>query len=210
MNFTGKTALWIEWSVLFIGFPLLAWSEWIRASVFFIFALPVLYALAAWRFGIGQTRQPPEKRPYPWRNLGIRLVIGFLALFLLTLWLRPDHLFDFPRRAPERWAMIMCFYPLASALPQEFLYRRFYFARYQHLFPGTSLMIASSTVTFAFLHLMYDNLPAIAFTLIGGFIFSMSYAASGRLLIPWIEHALYGMAAFTFGLGSYFYEPLPH
>lgn len=207
MNLTSKTALWIEWSILFIGFPLLAWSELLRTSKFFIFALPVVYALVAWKRGLGRTHQPPEKRPYPWRNLAIRLVIGFLALFLLALWLRPDHLFDFPRRAPERWAMVMCLYPLLSALPQEFLYRQFYFGRYHRLFPRPPLMIASSTLAFGFLHLMYDNFPAIALTLIGGFIFSVSYAASGRLLIPWIEHALYGMAAFTLGLGIYFYEP---
>lgn len=210
MNFTGKTALWIEWFVLFVLFPLIAWSEWIRASKFLIFALPVVYAIIAWRRGLHKTHHPPPIRPYSWKRLAIRSTIALLGLFLLAVWLVPDRLFDFPRQAPSRWAMVMFFYPILSALPQEFLYRQFFFARYQRLFPRTSLMIASSTVTFAFLHLMYDNLPAIALTLIGGYIFSLSYAASGRLLIPWIEHALYGMAAFTFGLGTYFYEPLPH
>jgi membrane protease YdiL (CAAX protease family) len=209
MNFTSKTALWIEWSVLFIGFPLLAWSEWIRTSKFFIFALPVIYALVAWRRGLGKTHHSHPVRPYPWKNMIVRIVIALLSIFLLALWLVPDRLFEFPRAVPGRWALVMFFYPLLSALPQEFLYRQFFFARYQRLFPTPALMIASSTVTFGFLHLMYDNLPAIALTLVGGFIFSMSYSASGRLIVPWIEHALYGMAAFTVGLGIYFYEPIP-
>ena len=44
------TRLWIEWLILFIGFPMLAYLEWLPVSKFLVFALPVVYgALVYWR-----------------------------------------------------------------------------------------------------------------------------------------------------------------
>ena len=70
-------------------------------------------------------------------------------------------------------------------------------------------MILSSALSFGFLHIMYDNAIAVGFTLLGGLVFSISYTKSRRLLVPTLEHSLYGLVIFTSGLGRFFYEPIP-
>jgi hypothetical protein len=39
-----------------------------------------------------------------------------------------------------------------------------------------------------------------------GFMLANSYAQHRSLRLVWIEHALYGCLAFTFGLGWFFYH----
>jgi membrane protease YdiL (CAAX protease family) len=104
--------------------------------------------------------------------------------------------------------MVMVFYPFLSAWPQEFIYRKFYFRRYEPIFKSEKALIISSTLTFGFLHIMYDNPVSVILSLFGGLIFSLSYNKTRKLFFPWIEHSLYGQMIFTVGLGRFFYEPV--
>ena len=61
-------------------------------------------------------------------------------------------------------------------------------------------------MSFAFLHIVYDNVWAIALTLAGGVMFARTYHQKRSLYWVSIEHALYG-AEFTVGLANFFYEP---
>jgi membrane protease YdiL (CAAX protease family) len=97
---------------------------------------------------------------------------------------------------------------LISVLPQEFFFRQFYFWRYERLFQNQWAMMASSAITFMFVHIVYDNSVALLLTLAGGLLFASSYMWTRRLSICWLEHSLYGMTIFTVGLGRYFFEPV--
>lgn len=196
-------ALLIEWLVLFVGFPLLAWSEVLPAGIFVIFAAPVLYALLVSFFSPrdSQPGQPLSRRRFALRATA---VVAFLFLFCAVAF--PDRFLILPRTKPGLWAAIMLFYPLVSALPQEFLYRRFYFARYRSLFPRPWLAAASNVFAFAFLHIIFNNWIAILFSLAGGALFTATYLRTHRLGLVWLEHSLYGLAVFTSGLGAHFYK----
>jgi len=68
-------------------------------------------------------------------------------------------------------------------------------------------MVAVNVLCFAWLHIIYDNWVAIAFTLAGGILFTLNFDRNRSLTAVSLEHALYGCAMFTLGLGEYFYEP---
>lgn len=119
---------------------------------------------------------------------------------------RPDRLFDFPRRNPQMWAMVMVFYPLLSVVPQEFVYRSFFFRRYAALFPNPNTMIAVNALSFAAMHFVLQNWVAPLLSLIGGAIFAYGYQQHRSLKWVALEHALYGCMIFTVGLGWFFFR----
>jgi membrane protease YdiL (CAAX protease family) len=120
--------------------------------------------------------------------------------------LRPDLFFNFVRREPWLWALVMVFYPIASVYPQGIIYRAFIFHRYRALFPNTMLLVFVSALAFAFVHIIFRNPVALAFTLAGGFLFAWRYSQCNSVLVTSLEHALYGCLMFTVGLGEYFYK----
>ena len=201
-----KTALLIiEWLLLFVGVPLFAWSDFYQGSKLLIFVLPVAYSALIY------FHYRPDIRPViPRYNLylGSRTLAGLVFLFLLALWLVPDGFMFLPREKQDLWLLILVLYPLISALPQEFYFRRFYFWRYERLFRNQWLLMISSALTFMFIHIVYDNWVAILLTLAGGLLFSFTYMQTRRLSLCWIEHSIYGLAIFTAGLERFLYEPV--
>lgn len=197
--------LWIEWLVLFVAFPLVAYLEVIPISKFLFFAPPLVYALVvhAWK------KPPrPERGELGTRWVLLRAALIIPGIFVLAYVVVPDSFLVLPRARPVLWILIMTLYPWVSALPQEYLYRRFYFWRYGPILGKERWMLWSSALVFGFLHVMYDNVLAIVMTVIGGFLFASAYAKGRRLIIPWLEHTAYGLAIFTSGLGRFFYEPV--
>ncbi len=192
-----------EAAVLFVVWPLAAWLDLARVHKFIFFAAPMLYALAVY------LRARPAFPPpaWPWRRLLARLALAALLFSGLVFWLMPDGWLAFPRQRPGLWALVMLLYPFVSALPQEFLYRRFFFWRYADLLPGRWMPVAVNALLFGLLHAMYDNLPAVLLSALGGLLLATTYlGARNNLRLAWIEHAVYGQLLFTLGLGRFFYE----
>lgn len=140
------------------------------------------------------------------RPLLIRFALVTLALGLAAALLRPDLLFNFVRARPVFWAIVMILYPILSAIPQELIFRSFFFARYRGLLGSETAVIAASAIAFALAHLIFQNWVAPLLTLAGGVLFARTYAATRSLALVSLEHALYGCMIFTLGLGRYFYH----
>ena len=138
----------------------------------------------------------------------IVLVFGIVAAVVgaAIYFLAPQLLFNFVRRTPAFWALVMGLYPALSVYPQGIIYRAFFFERYRGLFPNNMLLIVMSAAAFSFVHIIFRNPIAIVFTLIGGLLFAWRYAETGSLFTSSFEHALYGCWMFTIGLGEYFYK----
>lgn len=117
----------------------------------------------------------------------------------------PDWLFNLPRQQPLLWAAIVVFYPLVSVYPQELLFRALLLHRYAPVF-GERGGAAASAVAFGFAHLLFHNALSVLLTLAGGWLFARRYQRTRSLLAASVEHALYGVLAFTVGLGTLFYH----
>lgn len=152
------------------------------------------------------------------RELGrwppLRLLVWILTLFVLVAALlsafmarfQPIEFLALPNRAPIFWAIIMVFYPLLSALPQEMIYRTLFFHRFGALF-GNSRVLAAAVngALFGFAHIMFGSWISIVLSGALGFVIAWRYARARSFWAAWIEHALYGDLVFTVGLGRYFF-----
>lgn len=116
----------------------------------------------------------------------------------------PQWLFWLPRHQPMVWLAFLPAYPLISVLPQELIYRSFFFHRYRPLFGDGRAMIVASAVAFGYMHIVFNNPMAVLLTLLGGALFAWRYRHARSLLLATVEHALYGILVFTVGLGPFF------
>ncbi len=207
-----RVALLAEWLALFVGAPAVIYAEIMPASKIVLLAPPVIYAVAVWYAKGGQDiplQKPVPQQAWTLKTVLVRFVVLAPVALLLTWLFVPQWLFAFPHQAPGTWAMVMVAYPFVSALPQEFVYRRYYFWRYQPLF-GTERNLAwTSAVIFGAMHVIYDNPYTVVLATFGGALFTFTWLRSRRLWLTTLEHALYGNLIFTIGIGRLFYEPSP-
>lgn len=199
----------VEWGALFLLLPLLFYFELLSVpKVLALTAVSLGIAAALWRdpgYTFGEDWSG-EAGSGDWKGLALRGCVVAAAILALTFLVQPGQFLGFPRSAPWRWGMVMLLYPLLSALPQELLYRSWFFRRYEPLFGPEAGMVLASALSFSFLHIVYDNPWALALSFAGGLLFARTYRRSRSLMLVTAEHALYGCLVFTIGMGGYFYE----
>jgi membrane protease YdiL (CAAX protease family) len=143
-----------------------------------------------------------------WRPIVLRfLVFAVVTSILIWIFARPKF-FVMPARNPMLWGMIMIFYPLWSAFPQELIYRTWFFKRYRDLFKRQWFFFLTNALLFSFSHIIFRNWLALALTFAGGFIFAITYNRSRSLMTVFVEHSIYGDFIFTVGIGQFFYMAL--
>jgi len=205
---TRKILKWIELIALFVGLPLLYYFDYIPVPkaipllVVFLIVLVVLLTDKSFNrkhFGLNSF--------YQWLWLFKRMVVISTILIVFVLLFNRDAFFILPRMNLLLWVMIMLFYPIWSAFPQEIIFRGYFFHRYAELFPNVRLMILVNAVLFSFSHIIFNNWIALVFTFFASILFSITYRKSNSLMVTFVEHAIYGNIIFTIGLGEFFYVP---
>jgi membrane protease YdiL (CAAX protease family) len=141
------------------------------------------------------------------RSLFIRVPSVAVSLIALTWIFQPDRFLAFPFEQPLSWMVVMVLYPVLSALPQELIYRTYFFHRYDSLIPFRNGPVVLSALAFSFLHIVYNNWWAVGLSLIAGLLFGITYRRTQSLFWVTIEHVLYGWMIFTLGFRTFFYEP---
>jgi hypothetical protein len=134
----------------------------------------------------------------------LRFFVSTIGIIFLTLMIVPERFFTFPAHRPFFWLIVMLLYPLLSALPQELIFRNFFFRRYTPLFPKEWHLAAASIFVFGFIHVVFHNPVSPLLSWLCGFFLVSSYLVHRSLKWVAIEHALYGDMVFTVGLGIYF------
>jgi uncharacterized protein len=183
-----------------------------------VLVLPGLFAFTAISFTILKNDKK-FTREYEFSFIKLRLFLpGFSVIaLLLTLtagiylyYYEPQNLLKIPSEHPRIWILIIFIYPIFSALPQEFIYRRFFFHRYSALFNEKDKIIFSA-ITFGLLHIIFHHWQSVILSAAGGYLFARTYSQSRSLIITAMEHSIYGIIIFTIGLHQYFYDgPLLH
>lgn len=202
--------LYLELIVLMVGVPLL-----LSTVVPIRYMLPALWLITLYCHIVYRALvDAPERVYWRWnlvnwahlRPMLLRFLFCTVLLSLVVALWRPQHFLSFVCERPYFWAVVMVAYPLLSVIPQEIIFRSFFFQRYGRIFPSNLSMIIASGVLFGAAHLIFQNYVAPTLCVVGGIIFASTYARTRSLALVAIEHALYGCMMFTVGLGTYFYH----
>ncbi|MEH6709730.1 MAG: CPBP family intramembrane glutamic endopeptidase, partial [Paraglaciecola polaris] len=126
-----------------------------------------------------------------------------IALALLVYFFAPHILFKLPREDVQFWLLTLAIYPIVSVIPQEVIFRTFFFHRYKHIIPSKNIRWALSTVSFSLAHVVYGNWIAVGLSFIGGGLFGYRYIKSRSTLVVVVEHTLWGSYLFTLGVGVF-------
>jgi len=210
---TRTIRLWCELVLLYVGIPLLMVERVIPNW-------PILYLLLA-TIGVLFVLRTDKSfdQQLLVRSAGVgagfrKLLLRDVPLLLLLglgVWrLSPNSLFSLVKFAPGIWLLVIIFYPVFSVYPQELLYRAYFFHRFKPLFASNTAMIVASAILFGFVHIIFGSWISIALTVVGGFLFGLTYRRSDSMLLACLEHALFGDFIFTIGLGRYFYHLARH
>jgi len=208
MSKNEKIQRWCEFLVLYVVLPVVV-TFWAPSRA----ALSVLWigGLVAW----GLLRKTPEKeeetillkdvKRVPVRKellvIGVRFVIGAAILTGLLYWLHPERLLFFPMTKPRMWLIVLVAYPVLSVFPQVIIYRLLFIRRYSSLFAHKHVALVVGALVFSWVHLSFRNPMALAFTLVGGFLFLHTYQRTRSVWLNILEHSLYGDFLFTIGWG---------
>lgn len=200
-----------ELAVLFFVFPLLL--------VFKVVDFPLWLILILLGFSVIlflHNDNTYNKKQYINWKVGKKYFIRMLLLFFFAaavmvaiIWIvDSSKLFIFPKENPKMFLIMGIIYPLFSVIPQELVYRSFFFHRYGELFSSIWSQIFVSALVFSFGHVIYKSPLVMFLTFMAGLIFAYRYHQSKSLLLTVIEHSLYGMWLFVSGLGIYFLRNL--
>lgn len=137
------------------------------------------------------------------KSLPRLISITFLIIFF-TGWIFPDLFFEFPMEESQKYLITFFLYPIASVVPQEFIYRVYFFERYRNLLPSKYLLMFANALIFGLTHLIYDNWVAPIATFLASWIFISNYFKTESFLNVCLEHYYYGFVIFTVGLGHFF------
>lgn len=205
-----KLILWIECVAIFLAGPVLFWLDWVTTSLVllpvFIACIPATVWLGR-RYGFTRRVFWAGNRDDERNQLRIvlwRFVFFSIILVVIVVTWYPEHVFDLPQQATGFWLLFIFVYPVFSVYPQELLYRCFFFARYSRLFGDEYTMKLMSAIMFSVMHVVFHNVLAVFFTLVGGLLFADTYSKTRSLRLVCLEHALYGNLLFTIGYGKAF------
>ena len=172
----------------------------------FIILVAVCLLVSVYLFG---SKSFNKKIFYRWKKIDYKkhllwFLLVTLATTLIILFFKNGLLLEFPLGKTQKYFLGLLLYPLISVIPQEIIYRSYFYHRFQKLFPNQRLMIFINSFAFGFLHIIFDNWVAPIGAFLINFIFSLTYLKSKSLPVVCVEHYLYGIMIFTIGMGHYF------
>lgn len=211
LGLSWRIRLWAELGLFYIGAPLaIAYAVFEHRVPLFLALQPVLLAFIAyllWDRGFLLRRELTTGVP-------LRTIVAIIATFIVlggaiaawTYHQYPGRFLGFPRYNPDLWRVVMIGYPIASVIPQELVYRTFFFHRYGSLFGDhVWLAILVNAFVFGFAHIIFGNWLAVLGTAAVGVLLAYRYVVTRAFWAVWFEHALYGCLVFTVGLGGFFF-----
>ncbi len=145
------------------------------------------------------------KKKIDWKFILVFFFLSLFAGYFYVSIITPELLFDFPKNNFSVWLLVMLGYPFLSVVPQEFIYRVFFFHRYKNWFNSNiSILTVTNLFVFSYAHIVFSNHHAIFITALISPIFSYAYIKKSFFTCV-IIHSIGGQIIFTLGLGKFFY-----
>jgi len=193
----------LEFFFIFLALPSIIFLFGSTAIIFltlylvFIFSLAILYFDKTFLLA-------SLKKKIDWKFVLIFTVLFICLGFFYVLLIDKNLLFIFPKTNFKLWLVVIFVYPFLSVIPQEIIYRVFFFQRYFSKNNNFNFLIILNMFVFSYGHLVFNNFHAILITAIVSPIFTFAYLKKSFLTCV-VLHSLGGQIIFTLGLGKYFY-----
>ena len=168
-------------------------------TLYLVFTLSIVILYFDKSFSFNSLRKKVD-----WKFIIIFSLIFFSLSFFYVILVDKDLLFIFPKTNFELWLLVILIYPFLSVIPQEIVYRVFFFQRY---FPNERsfyFLTLLNMIVFSYGHIVFNNVHAILITAIVSPIFTYAYLKKSFFTCI-VLHALGGQIIFTLGLGKYFF-----
>ena len=207
LSLRKKVARWIELITLFIGIPLL-----LDFNILPVYKLVPLLAVFLFYLYILLRDKTFKRKQFrlngfkAWIMILWRSSIMLLFLLLFTWSVYPEQFLELPLHKPRIWLTLLISYPFVSVIPQEFVFRVYFYHRFTGLIGNRNALILLNALLFSFSHIMFDNWVAPVFAFIASILFSLTYLRHRSFTIVVLEHAIYGLLIFTIGPGAFFYS----
>ena len=200
----------LEFIILFIVIPVsfaINYSLWLKFSIGCLGFIYIIYVLVKIESVKLQLLKKIKWKPF-WVTISKRFFI--IAIFTIVFVCITDSssLFNILLNKPLKWLILLFFYSFFSVLPQELIYRTFFFKRYAVWFKNNKTLIFINSLLFALAHLFFDSILVLILTFVGGLFFSSTYKKRESTLLVTIEHAIYGCWLLTVGMGSFLGFPV--
>lgn len=204
----SQAQLRLEFGLMFIAAPVLIALLFPPQTVF-----PALFAFTV--VGLALLYETPGFRwrelgkgwrDWPWREAAAFAVFAAAGSWLLVQMLQPDAAFSLLQGNPALLAAVWLGYPIASALPQELLFRVLFYRRYDAILPDGLQGALINAAIFSLAHLMYWSVVVSLLTFAGSLIFTYAYLRRGSFIYAVLLHAVAGNILFTAGMGAYFFS----
>jgi uncharacterized protein len=209
INRRGAVKLWLEFISVFVFVPLLIFCFRGQLAPF---AVPIIIIVATYSFVVlsraGVIKKQIQKmRSHSFEDYQPMLVFfGATSILMLLLGFILGHFSIAHAFEHERLYLILLvlLYPLVSVIPQELVFRTFFFHRYRKLFTSLSGCAIASGLCFGYAHIIYGNWTAVILATIGGMLFSYRYMKTNATNIVVLEHSLWGIFVFVIGFADQF------
>ena len=94
--------------------------------------------------------------------------------------------------------ILLLFYLFFSVIPQELIFRFYFFNRYSNYFNKNELLLLNS-LAFSLCHVIYFDIYIFLFSFFGNLLFTLNYMRNKSLLLVIIEHFLIGQTLIILG-----------
>lgn len=205
----SKKYLIFELLVLFVLLPILlalsvpVWLKVIPVIIAFVYVLFLLYRHTKFKI------TKPQKHLFKsfWKSVMFRFIPIIIFGIIFVQIMNPEAFFRLIVEDTALWIMIVFVYSIGSVIPQEIIYRNFFFKRYAKLIPHKNIFIIVNAFLFSISHMFLHNWVILGATFFGGIAFALTYQKTRSTWLVSIEHSLYGLALFTIGIGSFLAFP---
>lgn len=185
----------IESVVLAVGLVVFSIS---RISIYVVYGSLVILTLSTFviakRNGISLTElgftTNFKKTILPWTLV----TLGLLLLLAVTKYFYPSGIFRGMLTDRSSVIFIIPFYALLSSFMQEFVFRGYFFARVKPYMSSVTAIVLN-VIIFSLFHIplvFHAQSGLFYLSIIGGAVWSISYAKYPNLYLAWISHALVG------------------
>jgi len=199
----AKLRLYTEFVLLFVLLPIslaFEYSSILKIGLVFLAGIYILIYL------IKNKLIHLVKVKLDWKkNLKLiapRFIVVAIFTSLYIYYFKRANFFEMPINNTVMWLLVLGVYSLFSVTFQEYIYRTFYFHRFEKMFKNKAYFIIINAVVFSLAHSFLKNWLILLFTFLGGVLFALTYFKTRSTLLVCIEHALYGFWLFTVGIGK--------